>query len=53
MAKYEIMAELNRKYNLKKIIAEAKNVAKALNEFADDLERIENKYAESQERSEE
>jgi hypothetical protein len=48
MAKYEIMAELN----LEKIIAESREVAQALNEFADELERIEEKYAESQERSE-
>ena len=37
---YEITAELN----LKKIIAESREVAQALNEFADNLERIENKY---------
>lgn len=46
MATYEITAELN----LKKIIAESKEVAQALNEFADNLERIEKKYAEPQER---
>lgn len=45
MAKYEITAELN----LKKIIAESREVAQALNEFADNLERIEKKYAEPQE----
>ena len=45
MATYEIMAELN----LKNIIAESREVAQALNEFADDLERIEKKYAEPQE----
>lgn len=45
MAKYEITAELN----LKKIIAESREVAQALNEFADNLERIEKKYAETQE----
>ena len=45
MATYEIKAEMN----LKNIIAESREVAQALNEFADDLERIENKYAESQE----
>lgn len=45
MATYEITAELN----LKKIIAESKEVAQALNEFADNLERIEKKYAEPQE----
>ena len=47
MATYEITAELN----LKKIIAESKEVAQALNEFADNLERIEKKYTEPQERS--
>ena len=45
MAQYEVMAELN----LKKIIAESREVAQALNEFADNLERIEKKYAEPQE----
>ena len=45
MAKYEIMAEMN----LKSIIAESREVAQALNEFADNLERIESKYAEPQE----
>ena len=35
--------------NLKNIIAESREVAQALNEFADDLERIEKKYAEPQE----
>lgn len=34
--------------NLKNIIAESREVAQALNEFADDLERIEKKYAEPQ-----
>ncbi len=34
--------------NLKNIIAESREVAQALNEFADDLERIERKYAEPQ-----
>ena len=47
MATYEITAGLN----LKKIIAESKEVAQALNEFADNLERIEKKYAEPQEGS--
>ena len=47
MAFYEIAAEVN----LKKIIAESREVAQALNEFADNLERIEKKYAEPQERS--
>ena len=37
--------------NLKNIIAESREVAQALNEFADNLERIEKKYAEPQERS--
>ena len=46
MTAYEITAELN----LEKIIAESREVAQALNEFADDLERIEKKYAEPQER---
>ena len=45
MATYEITAELN----LKKIIAQSKEVAQALNEFADNLELIEKKYAEPQE----
>ena len=45
MAKYEITAEMN----LKSIIAESREVAQALNEFADNLERIEKKYAEIQE----
>lgn len=48
MATYEITAELN----LKNIIAESREVAQALNEFADDLERIEKKYAEPQESEE-
>jgi hypothetical protein len=45
MAKYEITAEMN----LKNIIAESREVAQALNEFANNLERIERKYAELQE----
>ena len=45
MATYEITAEMN----LKKIIAETREIAQALNEFADDLEQIEKKYAEPQE----
>jgi len=45
MATYEITAELN----LKKIIAESREVAQALNEFADNIEQIEKKYAEPQE----
>ena len=39
--------------NLEKIIAESREVAQAMNDFADELERIEKKYAELQERSEE
>ena len=45
MIPYEITAELN----LKKIIAESREVAQALSDFADNLERIEKKYAEPQE----
>ena len=45
MATFEITAEMN----LKKIIAESREVAQALNDFADNLERIEKKYAEPQE----
>jgi len=41
---YEITAEMN----LKNIIAESREVAQALNEFADNLEKIEKKYAESE-----
>lgn len=44
MTPYKITAELN----LEKIIAESREVAQALNEFADDLERIEKKYQESE-----
>lgn len=46
---YKITAEMN----LKTIIAESKEVAQALNEFADNLERIEKKYAELQKKEEE
>lgn len=49
MATYEITAELN----LKKAISESREVAQALNEFADNLERIEKKYAEPQEKESE
>ena len=49
MATYEISAALN----LKKIIAESREVVQALNDFADNLERIEKKYAEPQEREDE
>lgn len=42
---YKITAEMN----LKPLIAEVKEVAQALGEFACDLEQIEAKYAEPQE----
>lgn len=42
---YKITAEMN----LKPLIAEVKEVAKALGEFACDLEKIEAKYAEPKE----
>ena len=45
MAKYEITAEMN----LKNIIAESREVAQVLTEFADNLEQIERKYAELKE----
>ena len=45
METYRITAELN----LKKIIAESREFAQAVNEFADNLERIEKKYEEPQE----
>lgn len=45
MATYEIAAELN----LKNIIDESREVAQALNEFADNLEQIEKKYTKLQE----
>ena len=48
MATRVIIPELN----LKNIIAESREVAQALNEFADNLERIEKKYAEPQESEE-
>lgn len=44
---YEITADLN----LKKIIAESREVAQAWNELADNLERIEKKYANPHERN--
>ena len=44
MATYEITAEMN----LKKIIAESREVAQALNEFADKLEQIQKKYADKE-----
>ena len=43
--KYTIKAEMN----LKTIISETKEVAQALNDFADRLEEIEKKYAETDE----
>lgn len=48
MEAYKITAELD----LKKIISQSREVAQALNEFADNLERIEGKYAEPQESEE-
>ena len=45
MATYEVTAVMN----LKNIIDESREVAQALNEFADNLEKIEKKYAEPQE----
>ena len=44
MEKYEITAELH----LRNIIDESKEVAEALNEFADKLEQIEEKYADKE-----
>lgn len=46
MATYEITTELV----LKPVIAEAREVAQALNEFADTLERIDTKYSGEPER---
>ena len=40
MASYEITATMN----LKSLISEAREVSKALNDFADDIEQIEKKY---------
>lgn len=37
------------KINLKKIIAEAREIAEALDEFADKLEKLEKKYADKRE----
>lgn len=48
MAKYEITAELH----LRNIIAESREVAEALNEFADKLEQIEKKYTEKEQKDE-
>ena len=44
--------EITMGMNLKNIIAESREVAQALNEFADNLEQIEKKYAEPQESEE-
>lgn len=44
--------KIEMKLNLKKIAAESREVAQALNEFADTLEQIEKKYAEPQESEE-
>lgn len=49
MATYEIMAEMN----LKNIIAESREVAQALNEFADKLEQIEKKYTDKEQEHDE
>ena len=46
------MTTFELKLNLEKIIAEAREVAQAFNEFADNLEQIEKKYAEPQESEE-
>ena len=46
---YEITAEMN----LKNIIAESREVAQALNDFADSLERIEKKYKDAERREDE
>lgn len=45
--------EITLEMNLKNIIAESREVAQALNEFADNLERIETKYVEPEESEEE
>lgn len=42
MARYEFTVEMN----LKKIIDESREVAQALNEFADNIEQIEKKFDE-------
>jgi hypothetical protein len=44
-----IINEITAVMNLKTLIDESREVAQALNEFADELERIEKKYAEPQE----
>ena len=43
------MTTIELELNLKKIIDESREVAQTLNEFADNLERIESKYADPQE----
>lgn len=45
-------SEITLEMNLKKIVAESREVAQALNEFADTLEQIEKKYAEPRESEE-
>lgn len=45
--------EITTKLNLKNIIAETREVSQALNDFADNLEQIEKKYAEPQESEDE
>jgi len=45
MEAYKITAEIN----LKSIIAKSREVAQVLNEFANNLEQIEKKYAKPQE----
>ena len=49
MATYDITATMN----LKNLISEAREVAQAMNDFADNLERIENKYGTEDEEDEE
>ncbi len=49
MKTYEVTVKLS----LKKIIAESREVAQVLNEFANKLEQIEKKYEEPQESEEE
>ena len=46
MKRYEIIMDL------KNLIAESREVAEALNEFADNIEQIEKKYVEPQESEE-
>jgi uncharacterized protein YukE len=49
MATYEITAEMN----LEKIISEAREVAQAVNDFADSLEQIQKKYEDAERRKDE